>query len=137
MARTTHHRARLVNAIRHHPDDHEAIGTARTDRRAAAADQTTRRIADLLPLSADQRSRLAVLPLQRTARTTPRVEGRKSPTEVGATSGLRGRNQVFGFVLALIAFGGAIVLTGLGMPNIGAMFLSPPVLALIFAFVVS
>jgi hypothetical protein len=121
MARTTHHRARLVKAIRHRTDDHEAIDTARTDQRAAVADQTIHKIADLL---------------HRTAQATPRVASRKTPTEVDTGSGLRGRGQVFGFVLALIAFGNAIVLAGLGMPNVGAMFLSPPVLALIFAFVV-
>lgn len=67
----------------------------------------------------------------RRTQATPRVAGRKTPNAVGA-----GRGQAFGFVLALIAFGGAIALSVIGMPNLGAKFLSPPVLALIAAFVV-
>ena len=62
MARSPHERARVANAIRHHPDDHEAIAAARLDLRAAVAEDYIRKLVDSAPpLSPEQRSRLAVL----------------------------------------------------------------------------
>lgn len=72
----------------------------------------------------------------RPAKAIRKHPGRRTSTEVYSGSDLTGHNRVLGFVLALIAFGGAIVLTVLGAPEVGALFLSAPVMALIFAFVV-
>ncbi len=135
MARTARERTRPIKAIRHHPGDQEAIDAAHANRRAAVTNQVTRRVTDLLPLSPSQRTRLALLLLRPTARATSDAAGRRTSSKV-SSGDLTGRNQVFGFVLALIAFGGAIALTVLGMPDVGAMFLSTPVVAVIFAFVV-
>ena len=62
MARITRARARVANAIRHHPDDHEAIAAARSDLRGAVAEDRIRKIVDgWPPLSAETRAELAVI----------------------------------------------------------------------------
>jgi hypothetical protein len=132
MARTARERTRPNKAIGPHPTDQQTVDAAHANRRAAV----TSRVADLLPLSPDQRTRLALLLLRPTARATSDEAAPKTSSKVHSGSDHTGRNQVFGFVLTLIAFGGAIALTVLGMPDVGAMFLSTPVVALIFAFVV-
>jgi hypothetical protein len=132
MARTARKRTRPIKATRPHPSDQQTVDATHVNRRAAV----TNRVADLLPLSADQRTRLALLLLRPTARATSDAAAPRTSSKVDSGSDHTGRNQVFGFVLAFIAFGGAITLTVLGMPDVGAMFLSTPVVALIFAFVV-
>ena len=72
----------------------------------------------------------------RSAKAIRHHSGRRTSTDVRSESDLTGRNRVLGFTLALVAFGGAIALTVLGAPDVGALFLSAPVMALIFAFVV-
>jgi hypothetical protein len=58
----TRERARLAVTIRDHPDDHAAIEQARRDLRAARAEAYVRELVDTSPpLTAEQRSRLAVL----------------------------------------------------------------------------
>lgn len=62
MARTTHARAGLANAIRHHPDDHEAIAVARRDLTEAKLEKAiAEAVATWPPLTAGQRDRLALL----------------------------------------------------------------------------
>jgi hypothetical protein len=62
MARITRARARVANAIRHHPDDPEAIAAARSDLRGAVAEDRIRKIVDgWPPLSAETRAALAVI----------------------------------------------------------------------------
>jgi hypothetical protein len=136
MERTSRKRARPIKAIRPHPGDQQTVDAARANRRAAVTNQVARRLTDLIPLSPGHRARLALLLLRSAEQATSDAADRTTSSEVRSGRDLTGRNQVFGFVLALIAFGGAIALTVLGMPDVGALFLSAPVVALIFAFVV-
>jgi hypothetical protein len=58
----THERARLANAIRHHPGDHEAITEARAALKAAGLQARIKRdVASWPPLPADIRAELAIL----------------------------------------------------------------------------
>ena len=136
MTRTSRKRARRIKAIRPHPHDQQTVDAAHANRGAAVTNQVVRRVSDLIPLSPGQRARLALLLLRSAEQATSDAPDRRTSSEIRSGSDHTGRNQVFGFVLALIAFGGAIALTVLGMPDVGAMFLSAPVVALIFAFVV-
>ncbi|MGO9294419.1 MAG: hypothetical protein ACLP52_11205 [Streptosporangiaceae bacterium] len=62
MARATHERARVANAIRHHPDDHEAIAAARADLAVASIeDFIERKLAEAPRLSGEQVGRLRAL----------------------------------------------------------------------------
>jgi hypothetical protein len=58
MASITHERARVANAIRHHPDDHEAIDAARRDLAAAKLEA---HILSAPPLTPEQAARLRAL----------------------------------------------------------------------------
>jgi hypothetical protein len=58
----THERARLANAIRHHPGDHEAITEARAALKAAGLEARIRRdVGSWPPLSAAVKAELAIL----------------------------------------------------------------------------
>lgn len=63
MARTTtRERALLANAIRHHPDDHEAITAARAALKAAGLEARIRRdVGSWPPLSVAVKAELAIL----------------------------------------------------------------------------
>lgn len=57
-----HERARVANAARWHPGDHEALAAARADLKAAGLEARIRAAVDTWPpLTPEQRSQLALL----------------------------------------------------------------------------
>lgn len=62
MASVTHHRAKVANAIRHHPDDPEAIDEARRGLKKAKLQAEIEEAVSQAPLlTTEERARLAVI----------------------------------------------------------------------------